>query len=164
MAFCLLWICHVLYFIIALPSNRPKALKQTLLIFLPFVGAGSVYLITSNLNVGSVTEPTGIAVIGVALMAMVFFVSIMFYMGVDHSIRVRMFVEFYRNGKQPIVAQNLISRYLKSNPVQNRLNQLIHGGYLVDKGNGQFKLTAKGEKMAKIATKGKQFFKIGVGG
>ena len=96
--------CSLFYYRASVEST--KGLNQTLLIF-AFVGAGSVYLITSNLNVGSVTEPTGIAVIGCSYGDGVF-VSIMFYMGVP-SIGVRMFVEFYRNGKQPIVAQNLIS-------------------------------------------------------
>jgi hypothetical protein len=152
--FGVLLLLHALVLRLFVPASKYRILHQGFLVILPGV------LSLAYLHLGN-PDPGTFGPIGVALTVAGFLFggTLAFYAAVEHSVRIRLFVELHRNDNRPMSMDGILESYDPRSATVHRLNQLVLAGYLKRTGE-RYELTSKGLLFARIGLHGKNFFKL----
>lgn len=165
--FVLLFVAHVLYSRTTLKKNRVIMIGYMTATFFPFVFTITYFFNSSPKELNWFTSPEihegFIAINSALIFAFLGFVTMAFYAGVEHSVRIRIAVELYLNKDHSMEFGELMKYYKPDQATQHRLKQLELGGY-IQKSGQKIQLTKKGESFAKIGLYGKKFYRAGLGG
>jgi len=76
-----------------------------------------------------------------------------FYSALDHSVRIRLCVEFFRCGRPELTLAQVLENYGLERAASRRWNKLAYGGYVAkDKVTGVLELTSKGRRVAAVSS------------
>jgi hypothetical protein len=109
-------------------------------------------------------QPAELTVWDVRLLAMMLFGLLalgfmVFFGGVEHSVRMRMCIEIDRTPGRTVCWNELMALYSPTEIVENRIRQMAHGGYLIVEGD-QVQLSAKGRLFARFALLGQKIYHL----
>lgn len=93
------------------------------------------------------------------LFSFCYLLTLFFYSALDHSVRIRLCVEFFEAGPKGLSYDDVIKRYGVDAANQRRFLKLYDGEYLSKNGD-KYVLTDKGRRVGRLGSFGKHLFKV----